>query len=119
MCALDVRNERVLQRSLAGVNEFAYDVIRRFKEKVKVGSYDARRRGHRGGGARADDRGVRCVAEETEGVGDERERKERTRIYIISGMWVTGLTGQSAGPVHMLGTGLTSGGDWSDRSELS
>jgi hypothetical protein len=32
MCALDVGNERVLQRSLAGVNEFSYDVIRRFKE---------------------------------------------------------------------------------------
>jgi hypothetical protein len=31
----------------------------------------------------------------------------------------TGLTGQSADPVHMLGTGLTDGGDWSDRSELS
>jgi hypothetical protein len=31
----------------------------------------------------------------------------------------TGLTGQSAGPVHMLGTGLTGCGDWSDRSELS
>jgi hypothetical protein len=30
----------------------------------------------------------------------------------------TGLTGQSAGPVHMLGTGLTGGGDQSDRSEL-
>jgi hypothetical protein len=32
---------------------------------------------------------------------------------------VTGLTGQSAGPVHMLGTGPTGGGDQSDRSELS
>jgi hypothetical protein len=32
---------------------------------------------------------------------------------------VTGLTGQSVGPVHMLGTGLTSGVDRSDRSELS
>jgi hypothetical protein len=31
---------------------------------------------------------------------------------------VTGLTGQSAGSVHMLGTGLTSGGDRSDRCEL-
>jgi hypothetical protein len=31
---------------------------------------------------------------------------------------VTGLTGQSAGPVHMLGTGLTGGGDQSDRCEL-
>jgi hypothetical protein len=30
----------------------------------------------------------------------------------------TGLTGQSAGPVHMLGTGLTSGGEWSDWCEL-
>jgi hypothetical protein len=27
----------------------------------------------------------------------------------------TGLTGQSAGPVHMLSTGLTGGGDRSDR----
>jgi hypothetical protein len=32
---------------------------------------------------------------------------------------VTSLTGQSAGPVHMLGTGLTGGGDRFDRSELS
>jgi hypothetical protein len=32
---------------------------------------------------------------------------------------VTGLTDQSASPVHMLHTGLTSGVDWSDRSELS
>jgi hypothetical protein len=32
---------------------------------------------------------------------------------------VTGLTGQSAGPVHMLSTGLTGGGDRSDRCELS
>jgi hypothetical protein len=32
---------------------------------------------------------------------------------------VTGLTGQSAGLVHMLGTGLTSGGDRSDWSDLS
>jgi hypothetical protein len=32
---------------------------------------------------------------------------------------VTGLTGQSAGPVHMLSTGLTGGGDRFDRSELS
>jgi hypothetical protein len=32
---------------------------------------------------------------------------------------VTGLTGQSAGPVHMLGAGLTGGSDRSDRSELS
>jgi hypothetical protein len=31
----------------------------------------------------------------------------------------TGLTGQSAGPVHMLSTGLTGGGDQSDRWELS
>jgi hypothetical protein len=31
---------------------------------------------------------------------------------------VTGLTCQSAGPVHMLGTGLTGGGDRSDRCEL-
>jgi hypothetical protein len=28
------------------------------------------------------------------------------------------VTGQSAGPVHMLGTGLTGGGDRSDRCEL-
>jgi hypothetical protein len=32
---------------------------------------------------------------------------------------VTGLTGQSAGPIHMLHTVLTGGVDWSDRSELS
>jgi hypothetical protein len=31
----------------------------------------------------------------------------------------TGLTGHSAGPVNMLSTGLTGGGDRSDRSELS
>jgi hypothetical protein len=31
----------------------------------------------------------------------------------------TSLTGQSAGSVPMLGTGLTGGCDWSDRSELS
>jgi hypothetical protein len=31
----------------------------------------------------------------------------------------TGLTGQSAGPVHMLHTGLTGGVDQSDRSGLS
>jgi hypothetical protein len=31
----------------------------------------------------------------------------------------TGLIGQSAGPVHMLSTGLTGGGDRSDRRELS
>ena len=30
----------------------------------------------------------------------------------------TGLTGVSAGPVHMLGTGLTGGDDRSDRCEL-
>jgi hypothetical protein len=44
----------------------------------------------------------------------------------ISGLWcapvlpikVTGPTGQSAGPVHMLGTGLTGGGARSDRCEL-
>jgi hypothetical protein len=30
----------------------------------------------------------------------------------------TDLTGVSAGPVHMLGTGLTSGDDRSDRCEL-
>jgi hypothetical protein len=32
---------------------------------------------------------------------------------------VTGLTSQSAGPVHMLSTGLTGGSDRSDRLELS
>jgi hypothetical protein len=40
----------------------------------------------------------------------------------VSLVWpvvVTGLTGQRAGPVHMLSTGLIGGGDWSDRSELS
>jgi hypothetical protein len=31
---------------------------------------------------------------------------------------VTGLTGHCAGHVHMLGTGLTGGGDRSDRCEL-
>jgi hypothetical protein len=31
---------------------------------------------------------------------------------------VIGLTGQSAGPVHMLDTGLTGGGDRSDWCEL-
>jgi hypothetical protein len=31
----------------------------------------------------------------------------------------TGLTGQSAGSVHLLATGLTGGGDRTDRSELS
>jgi hypothetical protein len=31
---------------------------------------------------------------------------------------VTGLTGRSVGPVHMLSTGLTGGCDWSDRWEL-
>jgi hypothetical protein len=30
----------------------------------------------------------------------------------------TGLTGVTAGPVHILGTGLTGGGDPSDRCEL-
>jgi hypothetical protein len=41
---------------------------------------------------------------------------------VLSLFWAllhTGLTGQSAGVVHMLGTGLTGGGDRSDRSELS
>jgi hypothetical protein len=46
---------------------------------------------------------------------------------VISGLWcalvwpveVTGLTGLSAGPVHMLSTGLIGGGDRSDRWELS
>ncbi|KAF8672353.1 hypothetical protein HU200_049555 [Digitaria exilis] len=41
MRALGVGNERVLQRSLAGVDEFAYDVIRRRKEELG----DAGRRG--------------------------------------------------------------------------
>jgi fatty acid omega-hydroxylase len=44
MRALGVGNERVLQRSLAGVDEFAYDVIRKRKEEVEAGSYDAGRR---------------------------------------------------------------------------
>jgi hypothetical protein len=42
--------------------------------------------------------------------------------FCVSPVWlvvVTGLTNQSAGPVHMLGTGLTGGDDRSDRSELS
>jgi hypothetical protein len=40
---------------------------------------------------------------------------------ISSHFWalVTGLTGQMAGPVHMLSTGLTGVVDRSDRSELS
>ncbi|CAL4917250.1 unnamed protein product [Urochloa decumbens] len=37
MRALGVGHERVLQRSLAGVDEFAYDVIRRRKEEVAAG----------------------------------------------------------------------------------
>jgi hypothetical protein len=40
---------------------------------------------------------------------------------ISSHFWAlvcTGLTGQSAGPVHMLVTGLTGGGDHSHRCEL-
>jgi hypothetical protein len=40
----------------------------------------------------------------------------------VSPVWpveVTGLTGQSARPIHMLRIGLTGGGDRSDRSELS
>jgi hypothetical protein len=32
---------------------------------------------------------------------------------------VTGLTGQSVGPIHMLGTGLTGGDDRSDQSEMN
>jgi hypothetical protein len=47
-------------------------------------------------------------------------------VWAISGLccapvWpveVTDLTGVSAGPVHMLGTGLTGGGDRSDQCEL-
>jgi hypothetical protein len=41
---------------------------------------------------------------------------------VLSHFWAllhTSLISQSAGPVHMLGTGLTGGGDRSDRSELS
>jgi hypothetical protein len=41
---------------------------------------------------------------------------------VLSDFWAllcTGLTGQSAGPVHMLHTGMTGGVDRSDRSELS
>jgi hypothetical protein len=40
---------------------------------------------------------------------------------VLSHFWallVTGLTSVSAGPVHMLGTGLTGGDDRSDRCEL-
>jgi hypothetical protein len=37
---------------------------------------------------------------------------------IFWALCVTNLTGQSVGPVHMLRTGLTGGGDRSDRSEL-
>jgi hypothetical protein len=40
----------------------------------------------------------------------------------VSPVWpvvVIGLTGKRAGLVHMFSTGLTGGGDWSDRSELS
>jgi fatty acid omega-hydroxylase len=46
MRALGVGNERVLQRSLAGVDEFAYDVIRRRKEELDAGrgAADAGRR---------------------------------------------------------------------------
>ncbi|CAN6304791.1 unnamed protein product [Urochloa humidicola] len=44
MRALGVGNERVLQRSLAGVDEFAYDVIRRRKEELEAA----------GGGGRSD-----------------------------------------------------------------
>jgi hypothetical protein len=48
-------------------------------------------------------------------------------FWAIYGLWcapvwpvkVTGLTDQSAGPVHMLSTDLTGGGDWSDWWELS
>lgn len=38
MRALGVGHERVLQRSLAGVDAFAYDVIRKRKEEVEAGS---------------------------------------------------------------------------------
>ncbi|CAN6310708.1 unnamed protein product [Urochloa humidicola] len=44
MRALGVGNERVLRRSLAGVDEFAYDVIRRRKEELEAA----------GGGGRSD-----------------------------------------------------------------
>jgi hypothetical protein len=40
---------------------------------------------------------------------------------VLSHFWAllyTGLTGVSAGPVHMLGTGLTGGDDRSNRCEL-
>jgi hypothetical protein len=40
---------------------------------------------------------------------------------VLSHFWAlvcTGLTGQSAGPVHMLGSGLTGAGDRSDWCEL-
>jgi hypothetical protein len=37
-------------------------------------------------------------------------------VSLVIPVVVTGLTGQRAGPVHMLSTGLTGGGD---RSELS
>jgi hypothetical protein len=39
-----------------------------------------------------------------------------TQVWSVD---VTGLTGQSAGPIHMLHTSLTGGVDRSDRSELS
>jgi hypothetical protein len=38
---------------------------------------------------------------------------------VSSLFWALCVTGQGAGPVHMSGTGLTGGGDRSDRSELS
>jgi hypothetical protein len=41
------------------------------------------------------------------------------RVSPVIPVVVTCLTGQRAGPVHMLSTGLTGGGDRSDRSELS
>uniref|UniRef100_A0A0D3HEX6 Cytochrome P450 n=1 Tax=Oryza barthii TaxID=65489 RepID=A0A0D3HEX6_9ORYZ len=47
MRALGVGHERVLQRSLAGVDRFAYDVIRQRKEEVAAG-------GGGGGGGRSD-----------------------------------------------------------------
>jgi fatty acid omega-hydroxylase len=42
MRALGVGHERVLQRSLAGVDAFAYDVIRRRKEEVESAAEDRR-----------------------------------------------------------------------------
>jgi hypothetical protein len=40
-------------------------------------------------------------------------------VSSVSSVEVIGLTGHSAGPIHMLSTGLTGGVDRTDRSELS